>query len=103
MPPTKAPKAKACAVCGCTQDRACAPFGCAWVSERPPVCSACALFLLNLRDPKRFRDLLKYFSIDRFTSPDAWRRKIAAALSAPVDLTAPAADAGATVAPEDDE
>lgn len=30
----------ACVACGCTEDNACTG-GCSWVSEDPPVCSAC--------------------------------------------------------------
>jgi hypothetical protein len=32
----------ACVQCGCTEARAC-PGGCHWISEDPPVCSACNL------------------------------------------------------------
>ena len=32
---------KACTVCGCTDDNACFP-ACYWVSQDPPLCSACA-------------------------------------------------------------
>lgn len=81
---------RVCKVCGCTEQRACGPFGCAWVSTRPPICSGCALFLLNLQDPQRLRGVLKYFGIERFTSPDAWRKKLAAAMALPVvDLPGP--------------
>jgi hypothetical protein len=30
-----------CAVCGCTDRRACAPFGCSWTTRARTLCSAC--------------------------------------------------------------
>lgn len=46
-------KRRACVVCGCTEDRACRPYGCSWVSTRPALCSACVWFIVNLRDKDR--------------------------------------------------
>jgi hypothetical protein len=48
-----------CVVCGCDESHACRP-GCLWVTTRPsPVCSACVGFLMNIRNPQRFAELLK--------------------------------------------
>lgn len=33
------PLERSCRICGCTDDRACQPFGCYWVE--PDLCSAC--------------------------------------------------------------
>lgn len=49
----------ACRICGCTEDRACRPFGCVWIRPRERahritatrICSACVFFLANLRHP----------------------------------------------------
>ncbi len=49
---------RTCAICGCTDDQACRPLGCAWVSKRPAVCSACFTFLMNVRDQNRVARLM---------------------------------------------
>jgi hypothetical protein len=49
-PPAGAP---ACSVCGCTQECACLPASCSWVTTSnpndPPLCTACVYFLANVR------------------------------------------------------
>lgn len=64
---------KACKVCGCTDDRACGPSPCTWVIHRPALCSGCVVFLLNIQDPQRQAAAIKFFGVQRFTSPDRWR------------------------------
>jgi hypothetical protein len=66
--PTRATKAKACAVCGCTDDRACLPQGCSWVTRRPPVCSACVTFFMNIRDRGKFDRTLEHFGLTTGTT-----------------------------------
>lgn len=56
-------KAKTCAICGCTEEEACRPFGCSWVTKRPAVCSACLWFLFNVRDPAKVLELLKVLGV----------------------------------------
>ncbi len=55
----------ACQVCGCTDDRACFPYRCAWVTRRPPVCSTCVAFLANLRSASKLRQVLAVFGLDK--------------------------------------
>lgn len=53
--------ARACVICGCTDAFACrSPLGpCTWVTMRPPMCSSCLLFLVNVRDADRVVAILE--------------------------------------------
>jgi len=57
-------KEVACKVCGCSEERACRPFGCSWVTRRPPVCSACVQFFMNVRDRDKLVAALAVFGLD---------------------------------------
>lgn len=37
---------------------------CGWVSKRPPVCSACFTFLMNIRDVAKLGAVLEVFGIN---------------------------------------
>lgn len=62
--PTRATKAKACVVCGCTDESACVPHGCMWIILRPPLCSGCFAFLMNIRDGSKLYQTLKHFGLN---------------------------------------
>lgn len=48
-----------CELCGCTDEEACGPDGCSWVVQEPtPACSACVLFLLNVRSVEKRTKIL---------------------------------------------
>lgn len=84
-PPPLGPK---CAICGCTRLDACRPtswpMACAWVSKRPPVCSACFTFLMNVRDLERLGAILKVCGIDVTEAVlNVWVRAPAPARSRP--------------------
>ena len=70
MKPAKKKRARSCVVCGCTDDRACRPIPCSWVTKRPPVCSGCVMFLMNIRDPSRFKATLEFFGISAVIDRD---------------------------------
>lgn len=55
--------AKKCRMCGCTDGDACKPRGCSWVTSRPPVCSACFVWLLNLRSEAIVQRVLGLFEM----------------------------------------
>ena len=74
-------KRKACTVCGCTEDRGCAPFGCVWVTDRPMLCSGCVTFLMNIRNGNRRTAARKFFGVDRFTSPTTWAANMIKAMA----------------------
>ena len=57
-----------CTVCQCSDDDPCQPFGCAWVMKRPAaLCSACLIFLLNLRDESKLAKVCKLFGLPIIT------------------------------------
>lgn len=56
-------KPRICTVCGCTDDDACQPDNCHWVSLAPPICSACIVFLDNIRSTEKRRTACKFFGV----------------------------------------
>jgi hypothetical protein len=60
----------ACHVCECTEERACLPYGCAWVRRRKPaLCSACLAFLTNLQDARKLRRVLEALELPALELP----------------------------------
>jgi len=74
-----------CHVCGCTDDRACLPFGCWWVRRRPALCSSCVQFFQNVRDPAIRARLLRAGDV-RIKLPPPAPTSTMVALAPPIEL-----------------
>lgn len=87
------PKVLICTICGCDDEHACVPFSCSWISKRPPVCSACFAFLVNIRDEKKVAAVLEIFGIKGISNIRS-RVSIAAMAARPTDDGDPDAERG---------
>lgn len=74
---TPAGKVRACRVCGCTEDRACAG-GCHWLSDRDDLCSACAPALDHVVRMTSAYSALKGGRMSVATCPCGWASKLPA-------------------------